>query len=228
MPEVTPIRDLRAYLEPQQVERLIAVATNLRDKAFIALLARTGVRISEAIELKISDIDFRRGILTIVHLKEKSKLKCPHCGESLGKRHMFCPGCGNKVEEAVREKVEKRRQRIIPVDSTTLASLQNYLEWRRSFPYRGPLVFPFTRQRGWQLVEKIGRRAGLEGIHPHSLRHALATAWVSKGLDTKRLQLLLGHARISTTMEYVDSSFEQLRSEYERLWREDEREETKG
>ena len=79
------------------------------------------------------------------------------------------------------------------------------------------------------MCEKIGRRAGLEGIHPHALRHALATAWVSKGLDTKRLQLLLGHARISTTMEYVDSSFEQLRSEYEKLWesKEDEREETK-
>ena len=229
MTQVTPIRDLKGYLEPERVERLIAAAANPRDKAFIALLARTGIRISEAIEIKTSDIDFQRGILTITRLKEKSRLKCPHCGESLGKRHVFCPGCGNKVEEAVREKVEKRRQRIIPVDSTTLASLQNYLEWRRSFPYRGPLVFPFTRQRGWQLVEKIGRRAGIKGLHPHSLRHALAPAWVSKGLDTKRLQLLLGHARISTTMEYVDSSFEQLRSEYEKLWesKEDEREETK-
>jgi integrase/recombinase XerD len=67
-------------------------------------------------------------------------------------------------------------------------------------------------------VEKLGRRAGIKGLHPHSLRHLLATTWVNKGLDVRKLQLLLGHASISTTMEYVDSSFEQLRSEYEKLW----------
>ncbi len=216
------------YVEPGRIEKLISACSNPRDKAFVSLLARTGVRISECVQLKISDIDFQRGVLTIVHLKERSKLKCPHCGESLGKRHLFCPSCGNKVEEAVREKVERRRQRIIPVDSTTLASLQDYLLWRRSFPYRGPLVFPFTRQRGWQLIEKLGRRAGIKGLHPHSLRHLLATTWADKGLDTKKLQLLLGHVNISTTWRYVDSNFEQLRSEYEKLWeiKEDERAET--
>ncbi len=212
------------------VEKLIAAATNPRDKAFISLLARTGIRITECVELKTADIDFKRGVLTILHLKEKSRLKCPHCGESLGKRHVFCPSCGNKVEEAVREKVERRRQRIIPVDSTTLASLQNYLEWRHQFPYCGPLVFPFSRQRGWQLCEKLGRRAGIKGVHPHSFRHLLATTWVNKGLDVKKLQVLLGHASIATTMEYVDSNFEQLRSEYEKLWeiKKDERTETKN
>ncbi len=207
------------YLELEQIEKLIDICTNPRDRAFFTLLAKTGIRISEAIQLKTSDIDFVRGILTIVHLKEKSRLKCPHCGESLGKRHLFCPSCGSKVDKAIREKVEQRRQRIIPVDSTTLASLQNYLECRRPFPYCGPLVFPFTRQRGWQLVEKLGRRAGIKGLHPHSLRHLLATTWVGKGLDVKKLQLLLGHANIGTTMGYVDSNFEQLRSEYEKLWK---------
>jgi len=211
MPEVTPIRDLK-------VERLIAAATNPRDKAFISLLARTGIRISEAIQLKVSDIDFQRGMLTIVHLKERSRLRCPHCRESLGKRHLFCPGCGNRIDQAVREKIEQRRQRMIPVDVATLSLLEEYLEWRHNFPYCGPLVFPFTRQRGWQLVGKIGRRIGLRGLHPHSLRHLLATRWVNRGLDVKKLQILLGHASMATTMEYVDSSFEQLRSEYKKLW----------
>jgi len=217
------------HLESHQIEMLINSATNPRDKAFIALLARTGVRISEAIEVKISDIDSERGVLTIVHLKEKSRLKCPHCGESLGKRHLFCPSCGSKVDRAIREKVEQRRQRMIPVDHNTLRMIDEYLQWRREFPYRGPLLFPFTRQRGWQLVEKLGRRAGIKGLHPHSLRHLLATTWVGKGLDVKRLQVLLGHASIATTMEYVDANFEQLRSEYEKLWgtKEDETAETK-
>ena len=215
MTQVTRIRDLK---EPEQVERLIAVAANPRDKAFIALLARTGIRISEAIQLKVSDVDFQRGMLTIVRLKERSRLKCPNCGESLGKRHLFCPGCGNKVAQVVREKVEQRRQRIIPVDSATLSLIEEYLRWRHSFPYCGPLVFPFSRQRGWQVVERLGQRIGIKGLHPHSLRHLLATRWVNKGLDVKKVQILLGHANIGTTMEYVDSSFEQLRSEYEKLW----------
>lgn len=214
MTQVTP----KGNLELEQVEKLITVVTNLRDKAFIALLARTGIRISEAIELKTSDINFQRGILTIVHLKEKSRLRCPHCGESLGKRHLFCPSCGNKVDKAIREKVEQRQQRMIPVDRNTLQLIDEYLQWRCKFPYRGPLVFPFSRQRGWQLVEKLGRRAGIKRLHPHSLRHLLATTWVNKGLDIKKLQLLLGHASVSTTLGYVDRSLEQLRAEYEKLW----------
>jgi integrase/recombinase XerD len=200
------------------VERLIAAATNRRDKAFIALLARSGVRISEAIQINEDDIDFTKGTLTILHLKERLKLKCPYCNELLGKRHVFCPGCGNKVSQAIREKVEQRRQRMIPADHNTLQLIKEYLKWRRKFPYRGPLVFPITRQRGWQLVERIGRRAGIAGLHPHSLRHLLATTWVGKGLDVKKLQVLLGHASIATTMEYVDSNFEQLKSEYQKLW----------
>ena len=208
------------------MERLIAAAKNPRDKAFAAVLGRDGLRISEAIQLNESDIDFQKGTLTIVHLKERSKLKCPNCGEILGKRHFFCPGCGNKVDKAIREKVEQRRQRIIPVDRDTLRLLGEYLKWRRQFPYRGPLVFPFTRQRGWQLIEKLGRCAGIKGLHPHSLRHLLATTWVDRGLDVRKLQMLLGHTSIATTMEYVDSSFEQLRSEYEKLWRTDEDETT--
>ena len=220
-----PTGDSKRYPEPEQVDRLIAVATNPRDKAFVSVLGKGALRVSEAIQLKVSDIDFKRGTLTIIHLKERMKLKCPNCGEILGKRHLFCPGCGEKVAQAIREKVGQRRERIIPIDPNTLRLIDDYLKWRRKFPYRGPLVFPFSRQRGWQLIEKLGRRAGIKGFHPHSLRHLLATKWVNKGLDVKKLQLLLGHANISTTMGYVDSNLEQLRSEYEKLWesKEDER-----
>ncbi len=202
----------------KQLDRLIAVALNPRDKAYVSTLGKTGMRISELTKLKVPDIDFKGGTLTIVHLKERVKLKCPDCGELLGKRHLFCPGCGNKVSQAVREQVEQHRQRVIPVDRETLRLLDEYLKWRRQFSYRGPLVFPFTRQRGWQLIEKLGRHAGIKGLHPHSLRHLLATTWVAKGLDTKKLQLLLGHANISTTMAYVDTNFEALQSEYKKLW----------
>jgi integrase/recombinase XerD len=228
--KVNPIPDLKRDTGRWQVGKLIDAATNPRDKAFVALLAKTGMRISEVTPLKVTDIDFKRGILTIVHLKERVKLKCPTCGDLLGKRHLFCPGCGNKVSRAVREQVQQHRQRMIPVDRETLRLLDEYLKWRRQFPYRGPLVFPLSRQRGWQLIEKLGRRAGISGLHPHSFRRALATTWVSKGLDTKKLQILLGHASIATTMAYVDTNFQQLESEYMKLWedKEDGKHESKG
>ncbi len=228
MTQVTPMRDSRGDTKLELVYKLIDAADNPRDKAFIAMLGSSGTRVTETIQSEESDIDFERGTLTIVHLKERLKLKCPNCGQILGKRHLFCPGCGNKVAQAIREKVEQRRQRMIPVNRDTLRLLDEYLRWRRKFPYRGPLLFPFSRQRGWQIVERLGRRVGIKGLHPHSFRHLLATTWVSKGLDVKKLQLMLGHASISTTMEYVDSSFEQLRSEYDKLWeiKEDERAES--
>jgi integrase/recombinase XerD len=201
-----------------EMDKLIAATRNPRDRAFIALLSRSGARISEAIQIKESDVDFTNATLSIIHLKERLKSKCPGCGAILGKRHIFCPGCGNKVDQAIREKVQQRRQRTIPIDNDTLALIKTYLKWRRQFSYRGPLLFPFTRQRGWQLIERMGRRAGISGLHPHSFRHFLATTWAAKGLDVKQLQRMLGHAHISTTFEYIDSDFERLKAEYEKLW----------
>jgi len=202
-----------------QMDKLIAATRNPRDRAFVTLLARSGVRITEAISIKVTDVNFTNGTLTIVHLKERIKSKCPGCGAILGKRHIFCPGCGNKVDQAIREKVEQRRQRTIPIDNDTLALIKKYLKWRRQFSYRGSLLFPFTRQRGWQLIAKLGRHAGISGLHPHSLRHLFATRWASEGLDLKQLQRMLGHALISTTFEYIDSDFEQLKAEYQKLWK---------
>jgi integrase/recombinase XerD len=211
----------------KQLDRLIDAANNPRDKAFAALLGRSGARISEVIQIKESDIDFNNRTLIIVHLKERIKSKCPGCGAILGKRHIFCPGCGNKVDQAIREEVEQRRQRMIPIDGDTLALIKTYLKWRRQFSYRGPLLFPFSRQRGWQLTEKLGRRAGISGLHPHSFRRLLATSWAAKGLDVKKLQVFLGHASIATTFAYIDTNFEALQSEYKKLWENNDDNESK-
>lgn len=152
------------------VDKLIGAATSPRDKAFVAVLGRGGITVSEAIELKEIDIDFQRASLTIVRFREQIKLKCPDCGEPLGKRgHVFCGSCGNRIGQPLRERVERRWQRAVAFDSETLRLLQEYLTWRRQFPYSGPLAFPFSRQRGWQLLQRISRRAGMVGLHPRSL-----------------------------------------------------------
>ena len=126
MTHVNPMRNQEGHIEPKHINRLVTAAANPRDKALVALLAREGIRISEAIQLKVSDIDFERRTLTIVHLKERAKLKCPYCNDILGRRHLFCPNCGKKVDQAIREKVEQRRQRTIPVDSVTLWLIKEY------------------------------------------------------------------------------------------------------
>ena len=91
---------MKAYLEQTELKQLEEEATCLRDRLLIRLLARLGCRISEALALKVEDIDFTRGTVTILHLKRRMKLSCTNCGATLGMSHSFCPKCGVKVNEA--------------------------------------------------------------------------------------------------------------------------------
>lgn len=92
---------MKAYLEPSEIEQLEDAATCLRDKLLIRLLFHLGCRISEALALKVEDIDFTQGTVSIVHLKRRVKLSCAKCGARLGTSHRFCPKCGVKTNDAV-------------------------------------------------------------------------------------------------------------------------------
>jgi integrase/recombinase XerD len=91
---------MKAYLEPEEITLMEKAATNLRDKILIRLLFRLGCRISEALALKVEDIDFTLGTVSIVHLKHRVKLSCNNCGATLGLSHSYCPKCGVKINEA--------------------------------------------------------------------------------------------------------------------------------
>lgn len=119
---------LKTYLEISETERLEQAAEYMRDRLLIRLLARLGCRISEALGIAVSDISFAMGTVTIEHLKARVKLTCPGCRARLSKTSRFCPSCGSKVEEAVVEQKERRRQRTLPVDPDTLAVLKEYVE----------------------------------------------------------------------------------------------------
>ncbi len=91
---------MKTYLEPKEIDLLEKAATNLRDRLLIRLLFHLGCRISEALSLKVDDIDFIQGSVAIVHLKSRVELSCSNCGTRLGISHAFCPNCGVRIDEA--------------------------------------------------------------------------------------------------------------------------------
>ena len=205
MAPISPIHDLKAYLEPEQVERLIAVASNLRDKLLVRIPWRTGIRVSELIGIKVPDIDFDNRAILIKVLKQRKK-------------------DGKTIE----------RRRVIPIDQGSLDMVREYLEWRKQFPYRGDLLFPISRQRVDQVFWKLGRRTGIKEIgdpaisqhrklHPHHLRHSFAIHCVKRGMTIERLQKILGHQSPTTTSVYLQYSVADLHEDYDKVWEEDER-----
>ena len=111
---------VKAYIEVGEIEKLENAALYLRDRLLIRLLSHLGCRISEALAVKVDDVDFTQGTVIIKHLKTRLKLSCPGCGVALGKSHTFCPGCGTKVERALIRQMEHGRQRVLPLESDTL------------------------------------------------------------------------------------------------------------
>ena len=126
--EAGDIRAMKAYLEPEEVERLEQSGNNIRDRLLIKLLWHLGCRVSEAIALEVGNIDLEQGTVTIQHLKSRIKLNCPKCSGRLGKSHSFCPKCGNEVKGAVSKEYEHRRMRTLPLDKDTLEMLEYYID----------------------------------------------------------------------------------------------------
>jgi len=200
MTQITPIRDLKAYLAPRQVERLIAVATNLRDALLVRIPWRTGIRVGELIGLRISDIDFDSRALVIKIQKMRKK-----DGKTIEKR------------------------RMVPIDQDSLDMIREYLQWRKQFSYKGDLLFPISRQRVNQIFWKLGRKAGIAEIgdpaiskhrkvHPHCLRHNFSIQCIKRGMSIDRLQKILGHASPTTTSVYLQWSSADLHEDYDKIW----------
>jgi integrase len=83
---------MKTYLKPKEVDRIEQAVECLRDKLLVRLLARLGCRISEALGISVSDIDFDQGTVTIVHLKRRIKLSCPRFESKLTKLWLYLRG----------------------------------------------------------------------------------------------------------------------------------------
>ena len=223
---------MKIYLEMNEIKLLVSVATNLRDKLLIMLLFHLGCRITEALSLKVDDIDFIQGTVSIVHLKRRVKISCADCGAQLGMSHSYCPRCGVKTKGVLNEQ-EHRRQRVLPLDNDTLNMLKDYI--RRGGPVIREgrrLIFGINRHRAWQIIRDCAEKAGLtslinpetgrlHNVSPHRLRDAFAINAMKlddSGDGLRLLQEHLGHASFNTTAKYRKISGIEHRDWYDKLW----------
>jgi integrase/recombinase XerD len=179
-------------LEEDDVEFLLAMpATDnpagLRDRAMLRLLWATGMRVSEMIDLDLDHVD----------LSEDS---------------VRCMGKGSK-------------ERSIPFGLKARAALVHYLEDGRPHLIRADAERALflnhhgqrlTRQGFWLILKSYARRAGIDKISPHTLRHSFATHLLNNEAELRVVQELLGHSNISTTQIYTHVSRERLRQVYDR------------
>ena len=222
---------MKVYLDLPEIELMEQAAGCQRDRLLIRLLSHLGCRVSEALALRVCDIDFEQGTVTVLHLKRSIRISCPRCGIRLGYRHQFCPGCGVKVSERIRSQKERRRIRALPVGEATLAMLSSYINTLPSNDDKS-FLFHLNRHRAWQIVKDCAMRAGLpplvnpetgktRGISPHRLRDAFsvyAMKMDDSGDGLRLLQEHLGHLSFNTTAKYRKIAGEEHRRWYERLW----------
>jgi integrase/recombinase XerD len=199
-----PSEDLRAprawpalpkYLDLEQVDRLLAqpdTATprGLRDKALIELLYATGLRVTELLSLKAGDVNLEAGYLT-------------------------CIGKGDK-------------QRLVPFGDSAADWVRRYLADSRPALLKGrKSSWLFVNAKGgsqlsrvgfWKLLKDYGVRAGApRGLSPHVLRHSFATHLLDRGADLRAIQMMLGHADLSTTQIYTHVLEARLRAVYDKF-----------
>jgi len=175
-----------------EVERLLAApdvktARGLRDRAMLEVLYATGLRVSELTALRLDQVTEDPPLVRVM-------------------------GKGNK-------------ERLVPLGAEAWRLINDYMNTARPAANTrlSPYVFlnnrggALTRQRFWQLIKFYAHGAGIKrAIHPHVLRHSFATHLLENGADLKSLQMLLGHADISTTQIYTHITEERLKRVYEK------------
>ena len=173
-------RALPQSLTEAEVEALLAAPAvadprGHRDRTMLELLYATGVRVSELINLKLSQINLNQGVLRIV---------------GKGDRERLIP-LGDEAQDWVRAFIAGPRAGILRERQT------EYL-----FPTRrGERM---TRQAFWHIVRRHAKAAGIaKQLSPHTVRHAFATHLLNHGADLRVVQLLLGHSDVSTTQIYT-------------------------
>ncbi len=172
-------RPLPTSLSESEIKALllapdVELPIGLRDRAMLEVLYATGLRISELIGLSMASINLRQGVVRVV---------------GKGGRERLVP-VGQEALRWVVRFVEEGREALSGADTAVL------------FPSRRGQAM--TRQTFWHAVRKYAAKAGIDRkVSPHTLRHAFATHLLNHGADLRAVQMMLGHADLSTTQIYT-------------------------
>ena len=186
---------LPQVLSEEEVDALLeapdtSTELGLRDRAMIELLYATGLRVSELVSLTLAQLRLDQGLL-VAHGKG-SKERIVPVGESAER------WLGRYFREA-RPVLARRGRRS---DAVFLSRLGEGM----------------TRQAFWQSLKKHARAAGVAEVSPHVLRHSFASHLLEHGADLRAVQMMLGHADISTTQIYTHIHAHRLKASYDRYF----------
>ncbi len=157
----------------------------VRDKAMLELLYATGIRVTELITLKVSDLNLQMGYVV--------------CRD--GNKTRMIP-FGNKAKNAVFKYLESARKALM-------------VEYDSDILFVNCSGQPMSRQGFWKLIKSYAAKAGIETeITPHTLRHSFAAHLVENGADLKSVQEMMGHSDIATTQIYASMNHNHLRQVY--------------
>jgi integrase/recombinase XerD len=186
---------LPTCLSTDEVDRLLqqpdtSTVRGLRDRTLIELLYATGLRVTELVQLRVADVNLEAAYLT-------------------------CTGKGGK-------------QRVVPIGGEATDWIRRYLATARPSLVKSaatPRLFvnmrggrTLTRVGFWKILKQYAKQAGLgRSLSPHVLRHSFATHLLDRGADLRAIQLMLGHADLSTTQIYTHVLEARLRAVYDRF-----------
>jgi integrase/recombinase XerD len=185
---------LPEFLSSQEVDALISACAgtsgeNIRDLAMLELIYATGLRVSELVGLKLREVNLDSGYLM-----------------TLGK--------GNK-------------ERLVPIGESACQQVAAYLEGVRyrldpdgknQFLFLSRLGDAMSRQAFWNIIKKRAYLAGIsKNISPHTMRHSFATHLLENGADLRSVQIMLGHADLSTTQIYTHVTRERLKRLHQQI-----------
>ncbi|HLC06779.1 MAG TPA: site-specific tyrosine recombinase/integron integrase [Candidatus Babeliales bacterium] len=189
---------LPTYLTQEEVSKVLTHSEKdrsplgIRNSIILYLLYSSGMRVSELINIKISDIHFDTRFISI---------------EGKGGKQRMIP-LPQAVLLLLHNYLQKHAHNNFPASVDPM-----YL-----FPIMyGKKIKPISRQSCWGILKKLCERAGIKrAISPHQLRHSFATHMLEKGVDLRSLQVLLGHEEITTVEVYTHVETSQLRKIYDK------------
>lgn len=179
-----------SVLSESKVDLLLAQPSGdtpkeIRDKAMLELLYATGMRVSELINLKISDINLNLGYITC---KDKNKERIIPFGLT--------------AKKAVNTYMEKSRKQLLKGNESELLFLN----------CSGKSM---SRQGFWKIIKSYGEQAGIEDeITPHTIRHSFALHLVENGANLHAVQEMMGHSVVTTTQMYANMKSSKISEEY--------------